>query len=142
MPKKETGNMTNQIHRLMEEFLKDVKPLGYQSAPCFHPPMDVYETGNDLVIVMEIAGMKVEDIHVFFEKDVLSISGRRTESCPSPKTRLHRMEIDYGDFQRTLYIPFPLKTDEIRAVYRQGFLTVTIPKRKEAAAKVVEVNAR
>ena len=52
------------------------------------------------------------------------------------------MEIDYGNFQRTLVIPFPLKTEDIRAVYRQGFLTITIPKRKEHVAKVVEVNVR
>jgi HSP20 family protein len=79
---------------------------------------------------------------VVFEKDALAISGARVESCASPKIRLHQMEIDYGDFYRTLYIPFPLKADQIRAVYRQGFLTVTIPKRKETGAKVVEVNIR
>jgi HSP20 family protein len=142
MPKKEMEEMGSQIHRFMGELLKDMQPLGYQTDPSFHPPMDVYETENDLVVVMEIAGMKAEDIQVIFEKDMLSISGKRVESCPSPKTRLHQMEIDYGDFHRTLFIPFPLKTDEIRAVYRQGFLTVTIPKRKEIVAKVVEVNIR
>ncbi len=142
MPKKERDDMRSQIHHLMGEFLKNVRPLGYQSDPAFHPPMDVYETGNDLVVVMEVAGMKAEDFHVFFEKDVLSISGKRAETCPSPKTRLHQMEIDYGDFRRTLFIPFPLKTDEIRAVYRQGFLMITIPKKKESVAKLVEVNTR
>jgi HSP20 family protein len=142
MPKKGREDMTVQIHRFMGELLQDIQPLGFQPDPSFHPPMDVYETETDLVVVMEIAGMKAEDIHVLFEKDMLSISGKRVESCASPKTRLHRMEIDYGEFQRTLLIPFPLKTEEIRAVYRQGFLTVTVPKRKEFVAKVVEVNGR
>jgi HSP20 family protein len=142
MPKKGMDEMRDQLQRLMGDLLKDVRPLGYQTDPSFHPPMDVYETENDLVVVMEIAGVRVEDIHVVFEKDTLAISGARVESCSSPKIRLHQMEIDYGDFYRTLYIPFPLKADEIRAVYRQGFLTITIPKRKETGAKVVEVNIR
>ena len=135
--------MRNQIHRLMGEFFKEAKPLvGYQADESFHPPMDIYETEGDLVIVMEIAGMRTEDINVVFEKDHLSISGTRKETCPTPKTRLHQMEIDYGYFERTLRIPFPLKVDEIRATYRDGFLMITIPKRKEPISKTVEVSIR
>jgi HSP20 family protein len=52
------------------------------------------------------------------------------------------MEIDYGFFERTLRIPFPLRADEIRATYRDGFLMITIPKRKEAISKTVEVSIR
>jgi HSP20 family protein len=142
MPKKGTDEMRDQIQRMMGDLLRDVRSLGYQTDPSFHPPMDVYETENELVVVMEIAGMRAEDIHVVFEKDTLAISGERVEGSLAPKTRLHQMEIDYGDFYRSLYIPFPLKGDEIRAVYRQGFLTVTIPKRKETGPMVVEVNIR
>src|SRR5208337_2450531 len=107
------------------------RPLGYQPYQSFNPPMDIYETEDHLVVVMEIAGMKTENIHVTFEKETLSISGTRTEPSSLPKTRLHQMEIDYGRFQRTLRIPFPLKTDEFKATYRQGFLVVTVPKVKE-----------
>jgi HSP20 family molecular chaperone IbpA len=85
MPKKGMDEMKDQIQRLMGDLFKDVKPLGYQTDPSFHPPMDVYETENDLVVVMEIAGVRAEDIHVVFEKDTLAISGARVESCSSPK---------------------------------------------------------
>ena len=105
--------MRNQIHRLMGEFFKEAKPLvGYQADESFHPPMDIYETEANLVIVMEIAGMRTEDMNVLFEKDHLSISGTRAEACPTPKTRLHQMEIDYGYFERTLRIPFPFISQE------------------------------
>lgn len=142
MPRNDFDQMKDQVHRLMGEFFKDLKPLGYQSERSFHPPTDIYETEDDLVVIMEIAGMKTEDIHVVFEKDTLSITGMRTESPSSPKTRLHQMEIDYGDFERTLRIPFPFKVEEIKATYRQGFLTVTVPKLKEPIAKIVEVSIR
>ncbi len=138
----EIEQMRNQIHRLMGKFFQDVKPLGYQHERCFHPPMDIFETQDDLMMVIEIAGVKKEDIHVLFEKDVLSIYGTREEFSSSPKIRHHQMEIDYGCFERQLQIPFPCKTDEIKATYRHGFLTVTIPKRKESISKTVEVNLR
>jgi HSP20 family protein len=142
MARDDLEQMRGQMHRLMGEFFKDAKPLGYRSDQCFYPPMDIYETEDDLVVVMEIAGMRTEDIHVLFEKDLLSITGRRTESSYASKTRLHQMEIDYGDFERTLRIPFPLKVDEIRATYRGGFLIITVPKRKEPISKTVEVSVR
>ena len=141
MAKEDFDQMRDQIHSLVGEFFKEARPLRYQPDPSFHPPMDIYETEDDLVVVMEIAGMRPEDIQIIFEKDTLSISGTRTESS-SPKTRLHQMEIDYGHFERTLHIPFPLKGDEFKARYRQGFLIITVPKRKEPAVRTVEVSIR
>jgi len=136
---KDFDRFKDQIQRLMGELFKEVRPLGYQPDQSFHPPMDIYETEENLVVVMEIAGMKPEEIQVIFEKDTLSISGVRTEPSSSPKVRLHQMEIDYGKFQRTLRIPFPLKTEEFKATYRQGFLIITVPKVKEPISQKVEV---
>ena len=142
MPPKDFDQIQEQIHRLMGDFFKDIRPLGYQPDRSFSPPMDVYETEDHLVVVMEVAGMRPEDIRVTFDREVLSIRGTRVEPSSSPKTRLHQMEIDYGKFQRTLQIPFPLKTDEFKATYRQGFLVIAVPKVKEPVSHKVEVNFR
>jgi HSP20 family protein len=141
MPK-EFDQFKDQVYRLMSDMFRNVKPLGYQPDRCFTPPMDIYETEDDLVVVMEIAGMKGDDFHVVFEKDVLSISGWRVEPSSPSKTRLYQMEIDYGKFQRTIQIPFPLKSDEFKATYRQGFLVVTVPKLKDPVSHKVEVKSR
>ncbi len=140
MPPKDFDRLQEQIDRLMGNLFKNIKPLGYQPDQSFSPPMDIYETEDHMVVIMEVAGMRGENIHLTFEKEILSISGTRTEPSPSPKTRLHQMEIDYGRFQRTLRIPFPLKTDEFKATYRQGFLVVTVPKVKEPISHKVEVS--
>ena len=140
MPPKDFDQFQEQVHRLMGDLFKDVKPLGYQPDRSFSPPMDIYETEDNLVVVMEIGGMKAENIQVTFEKETLSISGNRAEPSSPPKIRLHQMEIDYGRFQRTLRIPFPLNTDDFKATYRQGFLMVTVPKVKEPISRKVEVN--
>lgn len=139
MPIDDFDQMRNRIHRLMGEFFKEVKPLGYQPKRSFHPPMDIYETEDSLVIVLEIAGVRADDIQILFDNGLISISGTRTEFSPSPKTQLHQMEIDYGYFERTLRVPFPLNADEIKATYREGFLMITIPKRRGSVSKTVEV---
>jgi HSP20 family protein len=142
MGKEDFDKMKDQIHRLMGGFFKDVKPLAYQADQAFHPPMDIYETEEHLVVVLEIAGMNPEEFRVLFEKDLLSVRGRRTEICSQRKTHLHQMEIDYGLFERTLQIPFPLKTEEFKATYQQGFLVITVPKAKAAISHTVEVKIR
>ena len=142
MSAKDYDPFQNQVYRLMNDLFKDAKPLAYQPDRSFSPLMDIYETEDHLVVVMEIAGMKAEDIQVTFDKDILSISGSRKEPSSPPKTRLHQMEIDYGKFQRTLRIPFPLKSDDFRATYRQGFLVITVPKSQESIPPRVEVKIR
>ena len=142
MPPKNYDQFRDQVYRMMSDMFKDAKPLGYQPDPSFSPPMDIYETEDHLVVLLEIAGMKTEDIHVTFDKDLLSISGFRKEPSSPPKTRLHQMEIDYGKFQRTIRIPFPLRSDDFKASYRQGFLVITVPKIKEPVSLNVEVKIR
>ena len=142
MAPKDYDPFPNQVYRLMNDLFKDAKPLGYQPDRSFSPPMDIYETEETLVVVMEIAGMKADAIQVTFDKDVLSISGSRNEPSSPPKTRLHQMEIDYGRFQRTLRIPFPLKSEDFKATYRQGFLIITVPKAQEPIPPRVEVKIR
>ena len=140
MTPKDFDQFEDQVYRLMSDMFKDAKLLGYQPDRCFSPPMDIYETEENLVVVMEIAGMKPENIQVTFEKDILSIRGFRNEPSSPPKTRLHQVEIDYGRFQRTLRIPFPLKSDDFKATYRLGFLVITVPKVKGPVSFNVEVN--
>ncbi len=142
MAPKDYDPFPKQIYRLMNDLFKDAKPLGYQPDRSFSPPMDIYETEDQLVVVMEIAGMKADAIQVTFDKDVLSISGSRNEPPSPPKTRLHQMEIDYGRFQRTLRSPFPLKSEDFKATYRQGFLIITVPKAQEPISPRVEVKIR
>jgi len=85
MSPKDFDQFSDQIYRMMSDMFKDAKPLGYQPDRSFSPPMDIYETEDHLVVVLEIAGMKAEDIHVTFDKDILSISGFRKEPSTPPK---------------------------------------------------------
>jgi len=103
----------------------------FPGAP-FFPPVDVYETDDCLVIRMEIAGMKRKDITVELERDSLVVRGRRDDASKGRKVRYHRMEIEYGSFERRVKVIAPVSREGITARYRDGLLEVRLPWRGRA----------
>jgi HSP20 family protein len=93
----------------------------------FRPPFDVYETDGDIVIKVEIAGVREEEIGISVDAHVLSISGTRRDS--GDKLAYQRMEINYGDFTLEIRLPAEADEDAIEASYDRGFLLVRVPRR-------------
>jgi HSP20 family protein len=90
------------------------------------PPTDVYETEEAYVVRVEIAGMHEDDYEVLLENDTLLISGSRSDI---PDRRAYQqMEIRFGKFATAVSIPGPVNEDKARAEYKDGFLTVVLPK--------------
>ncbi len=90
------------------------------------PPTDEYETEEAYVVRVEIAGMREEDFEVLLENDILLISGSRSDF---PDRRAYQqMEIRFGKFATSVSIPGPVDVDQARAEYKDGFLTVVLPK--------------
>jgi HSP20 family protein len=98
------------------------------------PPTDLYEAQDAYVVRVEIAGMREEDFVVSMEKDVLNISGSRTE--PASPRAYHQMEIRFGRFATAVMLPGPVEADAAEAEYKDGFLTVLLPKPKPNRTKV------
>lgn len=92
----------------------------------WRPPTDVYETDEEFVVKVEIAGMQQEDFQISFNDQVLTIAGQRRD--PVGKLVYQNMEINYGDFRTDVRISWPLEQSEIGATYEQGFLFVKLPK--------------
>ena len=92
----------------------------------WNPPMDIYETEGDLVVRVEIAGMDEKDFIIELKNRQLLISGFRQEI---PERRAyHRMEIRFGEFNISLELPASIETNQVQAVYGDGFLKVIMPK--------------
>ncbi|HWV34843.1 MAG TPA: Hsp20/alpha crystallin family protein [Thermomicrobiales bacterium] len=94
----------------------------------WRPALEVFETAEALEVVVELAGMKPDQIEIVIEGDVLSISGHR----PDPSTCLHRSyheaRIPYGAFFADVLIPFPVEAEQTEAAYDNGFLNVRLPR--------------
>lgn len=94
----------------------------------WRPPTDVYETEKDLFVKMEIAGVREDDIEVTIQDGHLFITGMRSDS--TGRKSYHQMEIQHGKFSIGIELPVRLNIEDAAAEYKDGFLTIQIPKDK------------
>ena len=108
-----------------------MRAVGWQvqvRAGIWNPPTDVYETENNYVVRVEIGGMRENDFEITVEENFLMISGSRPDI---PERRAYQqMEIRFGKFESVVGLPGPLDLETSSAEYKEGFLTVTLPKAK------------
>ena len=94
----------------------------------WRPPTDVYETDENVIVRMEIAGMRDEDLEVAVQDNLLLISGSRSDS--TERKAYHQMEIPFGKFSVNIDLPVRVNTEDAIAEYKDGFLTIQLPKEK------------
>lgn len=95
----------------------------------WQPDVDVFETEKAVLVRVELAGVRGDDLRVSVDGETLRISGVRMAQEPVKVKRLHQMEIATGPFERRLRIPMAFQRADVTAQLADGFLTVTLPKR-------------
>ena len=103
------------------------------------PNTDVYVTEGTLVIKVELAGMRREDLELTVEGNRLMISGQRPDSSRSTKCKFLVMEINYGPFECVIEIPPGFDLTEAKAAYQNGFLRIDVPQATRSTSKAVLV---
>lgn len=103
------------------------------------PALDVHEDGEKITVQLELAGMKKEDFDLSLENDVLTISGERKQESEKREGESFRSERFFGGFRRSVSLPAAVQADKVRASYKDGVLTVELPKSEEAKPKKIEV---
>ena len=98
------------------------------------PPTDVYDTEDNFVVRVEVAGLRDDDIEIIIENHVLMISGNRSDL--NERRAYHQMEIRFGKFEIAVEIPIPVEIEKSTAEYKDGFLVIQLPK---ANPKHIEV---
>lgn len=103
---------------------------GFKPAKAWTPAVNVYEDAAEYTIVVDLAGLRAEDIDLRPEGGVLRLAGRRPSpcSCRRGAMRVHLMEIDRGEFFRELPIPDDVDVEGISASYRNGLLYIRMPR--------------
>lgn len=94
----------------------------------FRPPTDVYETQDEVVILMDIAGISSSSIRVTLTDNLLTIRGIRKPYPEGEKRHYHKMEIDFGPFERHIELPARIDPDRVTHHYLYGFLEIRLPK--------------
>ena len=90
--------------------------------------MDVFETEKAILVRLELAGVRISDLNVTVDGDLLRISGVRRAASTDGVQRLHQMEIAFGPFERVMCLEVPFERDRVSAHLEEGFLTVKLPK--------------
>jgi len=103
------------------------------------PPVDIQETENELILKADAPEMEMKDIDVRMEKGTLTIRGERKFEAKKTEGAWHRVERGYGSFERAFTIPETVNPEAIKADYKDGVLTVTMPKKEVAKPRQIKV---
>jgi len=103
------------------------------------PPVDIFETDNELVVKADLPDVKMQDIDIQIENGTLTLKGERKFEKDEKNKGFHRIERSYGSFVRYFTLPETVNTENVRAEYQNGVLSVTLPKKEVAKPKTVKV---
>jgi HSP20 family protein len=132
-----------EIHKEMEGSVRGFFPQRTFQIPgeAWSPPMDVYETDTELVIILEVAGAGVGDLRILFDRRWLRISGIRESTATSSHTKCHQMEIGFGSFHKEILVPFEIDRERAISHYKDGLLKITLPKTTRESKRSIDIEA-
>ncbi|MBN2055304.1 Hsp20/alpha crystallin family protein [bacterium] len=103
------------------------------------PAVDVYEDEDQIRLMVEIPGIPKEDIDIQLHDNVLTIKGERKFDKEEKRDNYHRIERGFGTFSRSFTIPNDVQRDKVAANYKDGVLTLTLPKAEETKPKQISI---
>jgi len=108
----------------------------------FLPAVDIYQKGDDVIVEMEMPGVKTEEVDVSVENDVLTITAKKEEKKEVKKEDYYHKEIRKGSFTRSVILPMKVKGEEATAEVENGVLKVVLPKADELKPKKIQVKTK
>ncbi len=132
------------VSQLFEDFFNDFPIAGYsaETGGKWIPAVDILEKEGNLVLRAELPGMTEKQIELKLEGDTLTLKGERKLDKEDKKNNYQRVESYYGSFTRSFRLPETVDLDKISADYKNGVLTVTIPRRPEVRPREIPVSVQ
>ena len=135
----EMDSVQRQINRMFNDVMPGVSLTGADNYSQY-PAAELTETKEDLVLKLEVPGIKPKDLEIEAMAKSISIKGERKSLVESDDSNKTRTEFRYGSFQRVIPLPARIQNTEVKAEYKDGILHLTLPKADEEKNKVVKVN--
>ena len=134
-------SLQREMNRMFDSFFRGVDEPSLLNSTWI-PAVDVAEENDVYVVKVELPGVNKDDVKITLESNILTIRGEKKVENEVKEKNYHRTERSYGAFQRSFTLPTSVKSDEIDAVYKDGILTVALPKAEEAKPKQIEVKVK
>ena len=131
--------LQDQVVRLFEDNSTRDR-LGHSDLATWAPPVDIYETENELVLKVDLPDLEEKDIDVRVENDLLTIRGERKFEKDIGEDNYLRVERAYGPFTRSFSLPNTVHSESVRAEYRNGVLSLYLAKREESKPKQIKIS--
>jgi HSP20 family protein len=132
------GSYDTQLNRLFSDFFG--RSTQEQNLTSWAPSVDIYEAAHELVVQADLPDIKPEELDIRVENNILTIRGERKFEKKVDEKNYLRVERSYGSFARSFSLANTVNTEAIKADYKDGVLTLSIPKREEAKPKQIKVN--
>jgi HSP20 family protein len=141
-PVREMEDFQNRLSTLFGRPLRRTNGHGREEITLadWTPLADITEDEKEYLIKAELPELKREDVKVIVENGVLTISGERKFEKEEKKKKYHRVERGYGSFMRSFALPDDADGNKVKAEFKNGILTVHLPKNEKAKPKQIEVN--
>jgi HSP20 family protein len=132
-------DLRDEMDRMFEGFWGDSMN---RDGGMFMPPVDMVENDDNIVISIELPGLKKDDIKMTMQNNALTINGNKKHEFESREDMVHRVERSYGSFCRSISLPSTVDASAIKASYDSGVLKVTLPKVEEAKSKEIAIDIK
>jgi HSP20 family protein len=139
-PTKEVNPLQGGMGRMIDElFRSSFQGENGLTATAWTPPVDIYETDNEVVLKAELPEIDEKKIDIHVEGNVMVLKGERELSNETKEENYHRIERRYGSFTRSFTLPSNIDSGRIAARYRDGVLRVVLPKREDSKPRQINV---
>ena len=134
------SSLRREMDRLFESFGREVGwPAGEGRAAAMAPSIDVSETESEFKIDADLPGVDEKDVDVVISDNVLTIKGEKKAEKEEKKKDFHLVERSYGSFSRSLTLPFAADPNKAKATFKNGVLSISLPKPPEVKAKAKKI---
>lgn len=130
----------NRLQREMNHLFDASFTRRFRPAPGF-PALNVWSNEDGLFLTAEVPGLNPEDIDITVVGETLTLSGKRELDKLNGGGKFHRRERGYGNFTRTIQLPFPVDADNVGATFTNGVLNITLPRKESDKPKKITVKA-
>jgi HSP20 family protein len=128
------------MRRAMDSIFEDMSTVRQPQMVAFKPAVELQDKDEALVLRAQIPGIDARDLDVRVTKQAVVISGEKSDNNQTEKIGYFRSEFTYGKFQRVIQLPVAIQNDKVQAEYKNGILSLTLPKASKASNQVVKVN--
>ena len=141
-PSRDLVGYQDEMNRLFSDFLSHSSERSEEDSVLWNPSVDISETDADITVTAECPGLTKDDVKISLQDNVLTLKGEKKVEKEEKKKNYHRLERTFGQFQRSFVLPTTVQSAKVNASFKDGVLTITLPKVEEAKPKEIAISVK